>query len=248
MEPRRGAAPSCDGGAPPPSEENPLGAWALRVRIQGRPHRPLAGRTLAVKDNIAVAGAPVRHGTVLLDGYVPDEDATVVERVLDAGAIATSRAADGWAACEWRTTRSLPSGSHSRTWPGQGHGCTSSSGQRRPQLGHHAMPVLELRRWPRSSGQTGHGSPHGGPRSPITIPPTGPSGPPSSHHANGRLRAAGHAGRPRLTPKEPGRQPARVAAGRRHQRPHRWGPLTLVPAGATHQPDARACRGRTLAA
>jgi amidase len=28
----------------------------------------------------------MRNGTVLLDGYVPDEDATVVERVLDAGA------------------------------------------------------------------------------------------------------------------------------------------------------------------
>jgi hypothetical protein len=76
--------------------------------------------------------------------------------------IATSRAADGWAAWERHTTRSLPSGSHSRTWPGQGHGSTSSSGQRRPQLGHHAVPALELRRWPRSSGQTGHGSPHSG--------------------------------------------------------------------------------------
>jgi Asp-tRNA(Asn)/Glu-tRNA(Gln) amidotransferase A subunit family amidase len=32
-----------------------------------------------------VAGVPMRNGTVLLDGYVPDEDATVVERVLDAG-------------------------------------------------------------------------------------------------------------------------------------------------------------------
>jgi amidase len=46
----------------------------------GRPHGPLAGRTLAVKDNMAVAGAPMRNGPVLLDSYVPDEDATVVER------------------------------------------------------------------------------------------------------------------------------------------------------------------------
>jgi Asp-tRNA(Asn)/Glu-tRNA(Gln) amidotransferase A subunit family amidase len=59
----------------------------LRVRIQGRPHGPLAGRTLAVKDNIAVAEVSMRSGPVLLDGYVPDEDAAVVERVLDAGAI-----------------------------------------------------------------------------------------------------------------------------------------------------------------
>jgi amidase len=47
---------------------------------------------LAVKDNIAVAGVPMRNGTVLLDGYVPDEDATVVERVLDAGATILGKA------------------------------------------------------------------------------------------------------------------------------------------------------------
>jgi hypothetical protein len=64
-------------------------------------------------------------------------------------------AADRWAVWERHTTRSLPSGSHSRTWPGQGQGSTSSSGKRRPQLGHHAVPALALRRWPRSSGQTG---------------------------------------------------------------------------------------------
>ena len=40
---------------------------------------------MAIKDNVAVAGVPMQNGTALLDGYVPDEDATVVERVLDAG-------------------------------------------------------------------------------------------------------------------------------------------------------------------
>jgi amidase len=75
-----------DAGSPPAPEENPLGAWAWRVRIEGAPSGPLHGRTIAIKDNVAVAGVPMRNGTVLLDGYVPDEDATVVERVLDAGA------------------------------------------------------------------------------------------------------------------------------------------------------------------
>jgi amidase len=75
-----------DGGAAPAPADNPLGAWAWRVRIQGAADGPLAGRTLAVKDNVAVAGVPMRNGTALLDGYLPDEDATVVERVLDAGA------------------------------------------------------------------------------------------------------------------------------------------------------------------
>jgi hypothetical protein len=54
--------------------------------------------------------------------------------------VATSRAADGWAAWERHTTRSLPSVSHSRTWPGQGHGSTSSSGQRRPHRGTTPCP------------------------------------------------------------------------------------------------------------
>jgi amidase len=81
-----------DGGAAPLPDKNPLGAWAWRVRIEGRPDGPLAGRTIAIKDNIAVAGVPMRNGTVLLDGYTPDQDATVVERVLDAGATILGKA------------------------------------------------------------------------------------------------------------------------------------------------------------
>jgi len=85
-EPRRESRYPRDGGAPPSPEDNPLGAWAWRVRIEGAASGPLAGRTIAIKDNIAVAGVPMNNGTALLDGYRPDEDATVVERVLDAGA------------------------------------------------------------------------------------------------------------------------------------------------------------------
>ena len=85
-EPRRETRYPRDGGAAPSPEDNPLGAWAWRVRIEGAASGPLAGRTIAIKDNIAVAGVPMSNGTVLLDGYRPDEDATVVERVLDAGA------------------------------------------------------------------------------------------------------------------------------------------------------------------
>src|ERR671938_349576 len=61
------------------------GFLAPYVRIDGAASGPLAGRTVAIKDNVAVAGVPMRNGTDLLEGYVPDEDATVVERVLDAG-------------------------------------------------------------------------------------------------------------------------------------------------------------------
>jgi amidase len=75
-EPKRQPRYPRDGGAAPRPEENPLGAWAWRVRIEGAGDGPLAGRTIAIKDNVAVAGGPMCNGTALLDGDVPDEDAT----------------------------------------------------------------------------------------------------------------------------------------------------------------------------
>ena len=40
---------------------------------------------MAIKDNTAVAGVPMRNGTKILESYVPEFDATVVSRILDAG-------------------------------------------------------------------------------------------------------------------------------------------------------------------
>ncbi|MDT0619603.1 amidase [Salinisphaera sp. P385] len=70
----------------PQPEDNPLNAWYWKSEIPGAESGPLAGRTLAVKDNVCVAGVPMMNGTRVLEGYVPDADATVVTRVLDAGA------------------------------------------------------------------------------------------------------------------------------------------------------------------
>jgi amidase len=91
-EPRQTPRYSRDAGAAPRPGDNRLGAWAWRVRVEGAASGPLAGRTIAIKDNVAVAGVPMRNGTDLLEGYVPDEDATVVERVLDAGATILGKA------------------------------------------------------------------------------------------------------------------------------------------------------------
>src|SRR5919107_1018045 len=76
----------------PAPEDNPLGAWYVRTRIEGAPGGPLSGRTVAVKDNICVAGVPMMNGTATLEGYVPEADATVVERLLDAGATIVGKA------------------------------------------------------------------------------------------------------------------------------------------------------------
>ena len=53
----------------------------------------LAGKKVAIKDNICVAGVPMMNGSQLLEGYVPDVDATVVTRILDTGGIIAGKAA-----------------------------------------------------------------------------------------------------------------------------------------------------------
>src|SRR5258708_25738556 len=71
----------------PADADNPLGAWYVTTQIQTRDDGPLAGRRIAVKDNIAVAGVPMMNGSAAVKGFVPRRDATVVTRLLDAGAI-----------------------------------------------------------------------------------------------------------------------------------------------------------------
>ena len=69
----------------PEGDENPHGAWYVKTAIKGAPSGKLAGRRVAVKDSICVAGVPMMNGASILEGYVPDVDATVVSRILDAG-------------------------------------------------------------------------------------------------------------------------------------------------------------------
>lgn len=83
--------PRTPGHAPDP-DDNPLGAWYWRCSIPGAAGGPLAGRTVSLKDNICVAGVPMSNGSAVLEGFVPDIDATVVTRVLDAGATVTGKA------------------------------------------------------------------------------------------------------------------------------------------------------------
>src|SRR5262245_2106143 len=69
----------------PSPGEDPLNAWMWKCRIEGAPGGVLAGKTVSFKDHIAVAGIPMSFGSFALDGFVPDFDATVVTRVLQAG-------------------------------------------------------------------------------------------------------------------------------------------------------------------
>ncbi len=68
-----------------------LGAVVCSVPERDRYAGPLAGKRLAVKDNIAVAGVPTAIGSGLA-GFVGNRDATIVARATAAGAILTAKA------------------------------------------------------------------------------------------------------------------------------------------------------------
>jgi amidase len=72
-------------GRRPSEEEDPLHAWYVKTSIPGADQGPLAGRRVVLKDNICLAGVPMMNGASTLEGFVPDLDATVVTRILDAG-------------------------------------------------------------------------------------------------------------------------------------------------------------------
>ena len=79
-------------GSRPSAAENPLGAWYVKSEIKGAPYGPLAGKRVVLKDNICLAGVPMMNGASTLEGYVPDVDATVATRILDAGGTIAGKA------------------------------------------------------------------------------------------------------------------------------------------------------------
>ena len=117
-----------DAGVRPAAKENRYGAWYVKTSIKGQPQGPLAGKRVALKDNVCLAGVPMMIGAAILEGYVPDVDATVVTRILDAGGEIA-----GKAVCEYYC---ISGGSH-----------TSSTG-----------PVHNPRKWGHTTGGSSSGS------------------------------------------------------------------------------------------
>jgi amidase len=77
--------PRTSGWRPLP-EDNPCNGWYWRCVVEGAASGPLKGEKVALKDVVCLAGVPMMNGSQLLEGYVPDIDATIVTRLLDAGA------------------------------------------------------------------------------------------------------------------------------------------------------------------
>src|SRR5213083_3515582 len=69
----------------PEGPENKYNAWYYKSEVQGASSGKLRGKRIALKDNICLAGVPMMNGASTLEGYIPDIDATIVTRMLDAG-------------------------------------------------------------------------------------------------------------------------------------------------------------------
>ncbi|MBO0902894.1 amidase [Jiella sonneratiae] len=76
----------------PSGAENVYGAWYYKSEVKGAPSGKLAGKTVVLKDNVTLAGVPMMNGASTLEGFVPAGDATIVTRMLDAGATILGKA------------------------------------------------------------------------------------------------------------------------------------------------------------
>lgn len=78
----------------PEGEKTEKGGWAWKATVKCTKPKSdmLKGVTVALKDNVALAGVPCTNGTGALE-WTPDVDATVVTRILDAGGIIVGKAA-----------------------------------------------------------------------------------------------------------------------------------------------------------
>ena len=81
-------------GQRPDKTDNQYNAWYWKCEIKGKNKGPLSGKSIVLKDNICLAGVPMMNGASILEGYVPDIDATVVTRILDAGGTILGKAAN----------------------------------------------------------------------------------------------------------------------------------------------------------
>ena len=79
-------------GYQPRAEENPYNAWYVKTEVKGSSSGKLKGKTVVLKDNVMLAGVPMMNGAATLEGYVPDVDATIATRLLDAGATIVGKA------------------------------------------------------------------------------------------------------------------------------------------------------------
>jgi amidase len=110
----------------PKGGENRFNAWYYKCRIAGASDGPLKGRRVALKDNVCVAGVPMMNGASILDGFIPDLDATVVARLLDAGAEIVGKAVAEYFSFSGGSNTAATGAVESPNFPGYSVGGSSS--------------------------------------------------------------------------------------------------------------------------
>lgn len=83
--------PRTPGRRPDPAD-NPMNAWYVQTEVVGAAKGKLKGKRIVLKDNVCLAGVAMMNGASTLEGYVPDIDATIVSRILDAGGTIVGKA------------------------------------------------------------------------------------------------------------------------------------------------------------
>nr|WP_306419519.1 amidase [Zongyanglinia marina] len=76
----------------PDFSENPLNAWYVKTEVRGAADGPLRGKRIVLKDTVCLAGVAMMNGSSIMEGYTPEIDATIVTRMLDAGATIVGKA------------------------------------------------------------------------------------------------------------------------------------------------------------
>jgi amidase len=115
------AYPKRDPGHRASRGEDPLNAVLWRCAIKGAARGKLAGKRIGLKDNVCVAGVPLTCASSVLEGYVPDFDATIVTRILEAGGEIVAKL-------------------NMDAWSGGGTGDTGSYGRIMNPLRHECSP------------------------------------------------------------------------------------------------------------
>ncbi|CAI6094692.1 unnamed protein product [Clonostachys chloroleuca] len=112
-------------------QDNDLGGWAAKVTAKAAAPTSdlLKGRTIALKDNIALAGVLCTNGTSMVD-WTPKVDATVATRVMDAGGIIVGKAACENACFEGLSATSITGHVHNPWAKGYSAGGSSSGSGR----------------------------------------------------------------------------------------------------------------------
>ncbi|KAI0199490.1 putative amidase [Astrocystis sublimbata] len=112
-------------------EDTDKGGWATKVTAKCTSPKSnlLANRTVALKDNMALAGVRCTNGTAMVD-WVPEIDATIATRIMDHGATITGKSACENACMEGMSCTSITGHVHNPFADGYSAGGSSSGSGR----------------------------------------------------------------------------------------------------------------------